>query len=188
MIYQSPEERLARFTSDGSNFIKIQEGDGEEIDFSSIPGWAADADDSPVEVFEMHGLPIGIETPKGEIRSGFEPISNSRWETIMPADYGFIEGFVGADGDSLDCYVGPNRRSRWVFVVDQRHLPELNQGFDEHKVMLGFDDWQHAMDAYVRGHHRAGEVLMDWTPMNMADFKRWLKSDKLDKPVGDVKR
>jgi len=52
-------------------------------------------------------------------------------------DYGYIEGTVGADGDEVDCYLGPDTQSKVVFVVDQGRLGDSSE-FDEHKVFLGY--------------------------------------------------
>ena len=73
----------------------------------------------PVEVgsisasYMIGPLECKIETKKNETRSG------KGWMNVSPADYGYISGYVGADGDFIDCYVGSNEDSRKVFVVDQ---------------------------------------------------------------------
>jgi phage-related protein (TIGR01555 family) len=144
------------------------------------PGRAADADDPGVMEFNIHGLTCVVETPKGHIRSG------KGWSVRMPAHYGYIEGFTGADGDSLDCYIGPDPESDWVYIVDQRHL-HTSKGFDEHKVFLGFDTLGEVKRAYPKAHHRADEVMMDISPMQIDDFKYWLATANLNRPAGAVK-
>ena len=124
---------------------------------------------------DVHGLRCVIETPKGGTRSG------RGWTTTMPADYGYIVGVQGADGDSLDCYVGPDLESRWVYVIDQAVLSDRSK-FDEHKVMLGFSSKNEALAAYRAGHHKAKDVMLDWTPMMMKDFKEWIRTGDLTKP------
>jgi hypothetical protein len=141
---------------------------------------ATDADDPGVGALDVHGIPIIIETRKGDVRNG------PGFEVAMPAHYGYIDGVMGADGDSLDCYVGDNRDSDWVYVIDQRHVPP-KKGFDEHKCMIGFSSQGDALRAYDAGHHRAREVFMDWTPMRIDDFKTWMRGNDLKKPCGDVK-
>jgi hypothetical protein len=100
----------------------------------------------------------------------------------MPADYGYIQDAPGADGDALDAYVGPDPEATYVYLIDQKHLPP-QKGFDETKVMLGFPSQATALKAYDAGHHRAKDVLMDWTPMSVEDFKRWLNDRDPKKPA-----
>jgi hypothetical protein len=134
------------------------------------------ADDRPMkERLSIHGLPVVIEYRKGDVRRG------KGWEVEMPADYGYIEGVVGADGDSLDCYIGPDHDSNWIYIVDQRRVPP-DKGFDEHKCMLGFANQSDALGAYDAGHNRSKDVFMDWTPMEMRTFKLWMRRGDLTKP------
>jgi hypothetical protein len=73
-----------------------------------------------------------------------------------------------------------------VFVIDQLSLKPPH--FDEHKVMLGFDSQDNAVDAYNKSYSdgsgplRIGAV----TPMSVDQFKAWLVKADLNKPVGDV--
>src|SRR5208282_3995907 len=72
----------------------------------------ADMRDS-LPLVEVGGLPICIETPRGMRRMG------SEWSVIMPADYGYIRQTQGADGEQVDCFVGPDRESKDCWIVDQ---------------------------------------------------------------------
>jgi hypothetical protein len=136
---------------------------------------ARDADGPAKNVLYVHGLKCVVETPKGQVRSG------RGWRVTMPADYGYIDGVKGADGDSLDCYIGPDLESSWIYVVDQAKLDDRKK-FDEHKCMVGFSSQADALAAYRAGHHRSKDVLLDWTPMTVADFKRWARIGNLNKP------
>src|SRR5947207_146513 len=88
--------------------------------------------------FVWNGLTIAIENPRGSLRKGVG--KNGRvWSQKMADHYGYIQRTVSeADGDHIDVFVGPNPESEWVFVVYQVN-PESGRGFDEHKVMLGYD-------------------------------------------------
>jgi hypothetical protein len=97
----------------------------------------------------------------------------------MPYDYGYIDAVMGADGDSLDVAIGPNPESPLVFVIDQRHI---DGGFDEHKVFLGYDSEMEALDAFRRGHHRAGDVFLDSTAFSIKRFKTWMQTHDLTTP------
>lgn len=132
--------------------------------------------DSPGPEIELHGLRMVIETPKGGERSG------PGWKTTMPAAYGYIKGYKGADGDSIDCYVGPALASKWVYCVDQKHLLP-RKGYDEVKVMIGFPSAAQAINTYKAGHSNWEAVYMDWTPMTIDSFKQWLASGDHKRPV-----
>lgn len=136
-----------------------------------------DADGAAVARRNIFGINVEIENPRGSVRVGQD------WQTIMPYDYGYIPGVTGADGDSLDACVGPNPSSLLVFVVDQQNF---EGGFDEHKVMLGYSSEIEALDAYRRGHHRAADVFISCTPMNIAEFKRWMRNGDLSKPLAEA--
>ena len=120
----------------------------------------------------FQGLNIAIENEKGSIRKGKSP-SGHQWRCVLPCDYGYIKGTVGADKDHVDCYVGPDKDSNVVFVVN-RHNP--GKGFDEHKVLLGFKTEEDALCCYVAafsdgsGPKRIGSVAT----MSLDGFKSWL--------------
>ena len=61
----------------------------------------------------------------------------------------YIRRTTGADGEQIDCYVGPNPDAPIAWVIMQRDL--RTGGFDEHKVMLGFDSEAVAVGAYSLG-------------------------------------
>lgn len=83
------------------------------------------------------GLNIGIEYQPGDVRHG----------RIMQVSYGHIQGYVGADKDALDVYLGNKPASNRVFQIDQ--LKADNNTFDEHKFMLWFDTPEEALNAYL---------------------------------------
>lgn len=124
---------------------------------------------------KLAGLPVTIQVGRGQERTG--KANGKAWSVKMPAHYGHIRGTEGADGDPIDVYIGPNPTSSKVFVVEQLD-PESGQ-FDEHKVMLGFNDKESAQAAYQaafsdgRGSDRMGNVLS----MSMENFKKGLKAN-----------
>lgn len=90
----------------------------------------------------VHGLQIVIENKRGSIR---------RWrdgQTLMLYDYGFINGWLGKDGDELDVYLGPSLQSEAVYIVRQMKAPAFKE-YDEDKVMLGFTSETQARVAYL---------------------------------------
>ena len=58
----------------------------------------------------------------------------------MQNTYGYIRGTEGVDGDHIDVFLSDDIdgwNGRRVFVVDQYNE---DGSFDEHKVMLGFNE------------------------------------------------
>jgi hypothetical protein len=139
---------------------------------------AFDADGRAVAELTVHGLPVVIETRKGELRTG------PGWSQRMAYNYGYLKGQKGADGDSLDVALGPEPESGWVYLFDQRKLPPRQGEFDETKVFLGWSDLDAAVKAFNAGHDRACLVYMDVTPMQVGEFKRWLRDRDSMEPAG----
>lgn len=120
---------------------------------------------------------ITIEQPKGSVRSGVDANGN-KWETTMQNTYGYIRGTEGVDGDHIDVFLSDDIDSwngRMVFVVDQYNE---DGSFDEHKVMLGFNETDDAEAAYFANYDN------DWakkhktvvTGVNLEDFEKWIDS------------
>jgi len=127
----------------------------------------------PKQHLQLHGLDIMIETMKGELRQGVDADGNE-WKVVMPADYGELISAYGADGDLVDCYIGPNLESQVAFVVDQ---VDANTGaFDEHKVILGTDSSKQAYDLYKKGFSdgRGADRWSNAKRMTIEELKIWL--------------
>lgn len=120
----------------------------------------------------LHGLPITIENRKGTIRRGTSK-SGHDWSVVMPYDYGYIRRTLGADGDQVDCFVGPNRQSQFVVVVNQ--YAKQTGVFDEVKVGLGYHTLEQAKAAYRQG-YRGGHVpRAEFTTTTVQRLKEWLR-------------
>jgi Inorganic Pyrophosphatase len=124
----------------------------------------------------VHGLTCVVETPQYELRVG------KTWMNSSPAHYGYIKGYIGADGDAIDCYIGPEPSSRVVTVVNQNKVESLSV-FDEHKVMLAYDSERSALRDYFSGHSRGHEIYRGHTTTNIREFKRWLAHGDLTRPI-----
>lgn len=135
----------------------------------------------------FHGLLISIENEKGSMRSGVGPTGH-KWSCKIPADYGYVRGTEGADGDHVDCYVGPHKDSHVVFVVDQKD-PRTGK-FDEHKCLLGFRDEKEARKVYEGGFSDGSgpKRLGHMTTMSLGMFKDWLRTGKTKKPMNSVEK
>lgn len=111
------------------------------------------------------GLPIHVEIDRGDQKSGVDQ-NGEGWSHIYQYPYGEIARTEGEDGDPVDCYLGPNPRSKNVYVV---HQMKQDGSHDEDKVMLGFDTPRQAEQAY-RDHGPAwGFGTMD--KMTLDHFK-----------------
>jgi len=126
---------------------------------------------------DFQGLNISIENRKGSVRRGVDK-DGHEWQTKMKHAYGYIRlsdevRRKGADGDHVDCFIGPSRGSERVFVV---HLNRAdNEKFDEDKVFLGFDSKDEAKAAFDANYDKVGQRLYGgMTEMDMSAFKQRL--------------
>lgn len=133
--------------------------------------------------FDLDGLTVVIETPKGVARTGTTPDGRD-WSVKMPAHYGYVLRTKGADGDHVDVYIGPRPASSdQVFIVDQLDL--FTGGFDEHKCIIGCGDLIEAIQLYDagfsdgKGPDRRGAI----TSMHWSAFKDWLMACDTTVPV-----
>jgi hypothetical protein len=121
---------------------------------------------------KVHGLDIAIENPVGSTRSGIAK-DGTKWETTMKHHYGYIKRTTGADGDHVDCFVGPHEDNPYVHVINQ--IEPTTGEFDEHKVMIGFKGRQHAIDSYHANYQKGWKGMGECRTMHVDDFKEWLK-------------
>lgn len=119
---------------------------------------------------KLYGLDIAIETPQGTRRMGKS--DGKPWSVICMAHYGDISGTIGADGDPVDCYVGPVPESTRVFVVNQNGK---TGAFDEHKVMLAFPDEEAARTAYMNSYEPGWTGLGSMVSASVDQFTWWLR-------------
>lgn len=132
---------------------------------------------------------VSIEQPKGSVRSGVDA-SGNKWETTMQNTYGYIRGTEGVDGDHIDVFL-TNDIDGWngrrVYVVDQYNEDGT---FDEHKVMLGFNDEDDARNAYFANYSDdwADKRKIVMTSANLEDFEKWINSShRKTKPFAEYK-
>lgn len=130
--------------------------------------------------FKLHGhvvhqgLPIAIENRKGSVRSGVDK-DGKPWRTVMRHPYGFIKGTKGADGEEVDAYVGPHKDATHAYVVHQRK--EDGRTYDEDKAMLGFENKEHAREAYLK-HYNDPKFLGPIKAVPIERFKQLVESGK----------
>lgn len=129
----------------------------------------------------LNGFNLFIENPRGTVRCGTD-INGKEWASEMPDHYGYIKGYEGADGQDVDCFIGPNLRADHAYVIVQS-CPETGE-FDEYKVMFGYDDVEQAVSAYHISYSN------DWKgfdsvlpPMSMDELRDWLEAGGGSTPV-----
>lgn len=137
---------------------------------------------------KVAGFNISIEQPRGSVRSGTDA-NGKKWSVTMNNTYGYMTDNVGADGDHLDVFLS-NDIDSWdqqnVYVVDQYNL---DRTFDEHKVMLGFNDRDDATDAYFSNYDSSWrtskrKIITSTVPMDI--FKKWIESsNRKTKPIAE---
>ena len=122
---------------------------------------------------------ITIEQPEGSVRRGTDA-GGKQWESKMHNTYGYFRGTEGVDGDHIDVFLSNDIdgwNGRKVYVVDQ-YNPDGT--FDEHKVMLGFNDMDEAKSDYLANYEKGWEDgrRIDVSATNLEDFEKWIGSSK----------
>ena len=132
---------------------------------------------------------ITVENPKGSVRRGVDA-SGKAWEQTMRNTYGYIRGTEGVDGDHIDVFL-TNDIDGWngrrVYIVDQYNEDGT---FDEHKVMLGFNDEAEAQDAYLSNYEKGWSFKhkLVLSSVNLPDFEKWINSShRKTKPFAEYK-
>ncbi|MFM0608653.1 hypothetical protein PQR05_29405 [Paraburkholderia sediminicola] len=126
----------------------------------------------------FQGTPVVIENPRGSLRKWWADDGTSG-ENLQLFHYGYFEGVNGADGDEMDCYIGPYPESDQVFVVNQF----VRGAFDEHKVMLGFPDRRTAEAAYLSNFKPGWDGLNSCVACTVAQLKDWMTQGDVRKPL-----
>jgi hypothetical protein len=131
---------------------------------------------------KLHGLDISIENGKGSTRSGTSP-DGKKWSIVLKCEYGYIKRTKGADGDHVDCFIGPNPDGDTVFIVNQ--VDPGTQKFDEHKVLLGFLTEAEARKGYLANYETGWKGLGSLKQMTLDEFKEWLDGDTTKRAARD---
>lgn len=120
---------------------------------------------------------ITIEQPQGSVRKGTDA-DGKQWESRMHNTYGYFRGTEGVDGDHIDVFLSNDIdgwNGRKLYVVDQ-YNPDGT--FDEHKMMLGFNDMDEAKGDYLANYEKGWEdgrrIVVSAT--NLEDFEKWIDS------------
>ena len=191
---QAPSRMNVPTTSESEDTKSKAEGqekseESKETSLSEqISTASAEVDTNPTEAQKEAGnykkghvqvgtFDITIEQPEGSVRKGTDA-NGKQWESKMHNTYGYFRGTEGVDGDHIDVFLSNDIdgwNGRKVFVVDQ-YNPDGT--FDEHKVMLGFNDVDEAKSDYLANYEKGWENgrRIDVTPVNLEDFEKWIGS------------
>lgn len=192
--------------SNGSSASKVSESSetkqekAEKSISAKVKEASADVNTEPTEAQKEAGnykkghvqvgtFDITIEQPEGSIRRGTDA-DGKQWESKMHNTYGYFRGTEGVDGDHIDVFLS-NDMDGWnsaqVFVVDQ-YNPDGT--FDEHKVMLGFNEASDAKNNYLANYKKGWENgrRIDVSAVSLADFEKWIASShRKTKPFSEYK-
>lgn len=130
-------------------------------------------------------LPISVENRAGSNRHWYDPEADEHGTTKQLYPYGYVRGTMGLDGDEVDVYIGPDKKSDKVFVVTQMKRFEFKE-VDEQKVMLGFSTPKAAKAAYLK-HFDDSRFFGSMKEFTMDEFKKRLEKKgkliKSDQPL-----
>lgn len=136
-----------------------------------------DFDRPPVAVRDFAGMRVGVENPAGTDRAWGPDARGRTGVTRMTCDYGRVEGTSGADGDCVDCYLGPDEDAPFVHVVHQLD-PETGV-YDEDKAMIGWRSADAAQAAYLAHRDDDGRAYGGMSQVPLAKFR-----EKVARPGG----
>lgn len=172
------------------NAEKSVGGEGETSLSEQIATASAEVNTAPTEAQKEAGnykkghvqvgtFDITIEQPQGSVRKGTDA-DGKQWESKMHNTYGYFRGTEGVDGDHIDVFLSNDIdgwNGRKVYVVDQ-YNPDGS--FDEHKVMLGFNDMDEAKSDYLANYEKGWEDRrrIDVSAVNLEGFEKWIESSK----------
>ena len=196
----SPNGKPTVSTSKVSESPETKQEKAEKSISAKVKEASADVNTEPTEAQKEAGnykkghvqvgaFDITIEQPEGSIRRGTDA-DGKQWESKMHNTYGYFRGTEGVDGDHIDVFLS-NDMDGWngaqVFVVDQ-YNPDGT--FDEHKVMLGFNDASDAKNNYLANYEKGWENgrRIDVSAVNLEDFEKWIASShRKTKPFSEYK-
>jgi len=118
---------------------------------------------------KFQDMDISIENRAGSVRRGVDPDGNE-WATKMHIPYGYIRKTEGADGDHVDCFIGPDKQTNFAYII---HIKNPKTGeYDEDKVFLGAYNEKHARKLFDKHYDNPEKFYQGMTVMRMDDFKK----------------
>lgn len=142
---ENPALQIAQ--DDGSRVLKLA-SEVQLIEFVEVVEEPPEFRAVIHNVVNWNGLKIGLEYRPGDIR-----FKGTGYERKLKCGYGHIRGFVGNEGEALDCYLAPTffnggNKSDRLFQISQ--LSPEDSDFDKYKIMIGFNGEAEAKDAFIK--------------------------------------
>lgn len=102
---------------------------------------------------DFYDMKVCIEIVSGGIKYSTNSFTGEPWQKTYTCDYGYFDGFTGADGDFVDVYVDTHVDDPTcnIFVIAQ--LSPDGKKFDENKVMIGCKSADRAKELYLANCH-----------------------------------
>lgn len=120
---------------------------------------------------KARGLTVTIENKEGSIRSGKDK-NGKEWSVTMNNDYGYFNRTLGKDGDHVDVFLSKTPDEGSIYIIDQSNE---KGGFDEHKVMIGFDSMIEAIENYKLNFSKDFNIRYSGiTEVSQEELKQWL--------------
>ena len=136
-------------------------------------------DEKDLPKMRIGGMTAVIENPRDSIRKGNSV--TGPWQIKMPHHYGYMKNSKGADGDEIDCFIGPNPKSPRVFIINQKD--GQTGEFDEHKAMLGFNSAAAAKRGYMQSFSKGWKGFDSMVEISMDEFRNWVESSAEEQPL-----
>jgi hypothetical protein len=144
---------------------------------ASILSHGADTSVSGIRT-KVHGLPVTIEHKKGTQRLLHDDDGNVVYKVHMHHDYGYFNHTTGRDGDEVDCFLGPVKGAKEVYIVHMLDKgPVVAERENEDKCMVGFPSADSAKTAFLL--HYPASFYGGMTSLPVSLFKKKLKQASL---------
>jgi hypothetical protein len=122
----------------------------------------------------FQGLDVAVENPAGTIRQWND--GERSGHTVMRHHYGFLDGYMGADKEELDVYVGDFEAAEEVYVIHQRgKLASGRWGYDEDKCFMGFPSAEAAKAAFLAHRDDGDRAFGGMKILTLDQFKAKLR-------------
>ncbi len=123
-----------------------------------------------------NGLELAIENEPGSVRTFLKP-DGTVGERRMIYPYGYVCRSTGADGDEVDCFVGPDLDTATdVFIVDVSVKGNWSK-LDEQKAMLGFSSPDDAKRAFFLSYDDP-RLFMSMKSVPIREFAQKVRATK----------
>ncbi len=153
------------------------------ISTGSVVKGSPDPAHKPIARIRAFGFDIALEHHPGDRRTWADGESGAMGVTQMQAGYGYFVGTKGADGDPVDCYLGPDSSSKVAVVIHQQSaIPGGGYQFDEDKVMLGYSGEEEAVQAYL-AHMDTEDFLETADELSLIQLRTYLKKPRMQKAL-----